>query len=411
MKKEKQVNIQEQGITLIALVITIIIIIILATVTINMAFGENGLISQAELARNMATNSMTFEEESMANLTAYMNEIMGEEVSGVKTLVQAFKDGEIAVGDYVDYSPAEGQQTSVGEEQTGYSEIQTFTTDMSTTWRVLGLSEDEHHLLLTSGSPIKKDGENPYLVLQGAKGYLNCENTLDTIARIYHNDGLAEETRSMRVEDIERALGGVTVEYPTASGEQGNVYFDKNPYQESIGTTPSASVDYTYKVEDYSPESASQNPPQYETSNKTIKGNAYYFAFEEAYTTFLGLSEKIWDLLFKDTTEEANYVKSYWLGTKGISTYSPSLVYFSPSIVRGSYVIVGATGEMLYYEDCQLNLFDSLGSWSAYASAVRPVVVLKSDITLEQLHKIEEQVESTWSTTVKPGYVNAGTLD
>lgn len=37
MKKEK-------GITLIALVITIVIIIILATVTINMAFGDGGLL-------------------------------------------------------------------------------------------------------------------------------------------------------------------------------------------------------------------------------------------------------------------------------------------------------------------------------------------------------------------------------
>ena len=67
----------QQGITLVALVITIIIIIILATVTINMAFGDNGLIKQAELARDMAANSTQYETESMANLTAYMNEIMG----------------------------------------------------------------------------------------------------------------------------------------------------------------------------------------------------------------------------------------------------------------------------------------------------------------------------------------------
>ena len=69
----------QRGITLVALVITIVIIIILATVTINMAFGDNGLIKQAELARDMAANSTQYETESMANLTAYLNEVMNED--------------------------------------------------------------------------------------------------------------------------------------------------------------------------------------------------------------------------------------------------------------------------------------------------------------------------------------------
>ena len=76
----KKLSKANKGITLVALVITIIIIIILATVTINMAFGDNGLIKQAELARDMAANSTKYEEESMANLTAYMNEMMGDNI-------------------------------------------------------------------------------------------------------------------------------------------------------------------------------------------------------------------------------------------------------------------------------------------------------------------------------------------
>ena len=72
---------QEKGITLVALVITIIIIIILATVTINMAFGDNGLIRQAELARDLTANSMGYETQATSNLIAYMNEML--EGSGV----------------------------------------------------------------------------------------------------------------------------------------------------------------------------------------------------------------------------------------------------------------------------------------------------------------------------------------
>ena len=54
MKKEKNIrSIREnKGITLIALVITVIILIILATLTIDAAFGENGLINSAQQAKN-----------------------------------------------------------------------------------------------------------------------------------------------------------------------------------------------------------------------------------------------------------------------------------------------------------------------------------------------------------------------
>ena len=89
-------------------------------------------------------------------------------------------------------------------------------------------------MLLTSGSPIKKDGEDPYLVLQGATGYLNCVQTLNKAASVYNNSTLAEETRSMTIEDIENVLGDMTVEYPQ-EGEHGTgkVYFtddeDKTP--------------------------------------------------------------------------------------------------------------------------------------------------------------------------------------
>ena len=73
-----KVKANSKGITLVALVITIIIIIILATVTINFAFGDSGLIKQAELARDLTANSTEYESQAMSNLVAYMNEVYGE---------------------------------------------------------------------------------------------------------------------------------------------------------------------------------------------------------------------------------------------------------------------------------------------------------------------------------------------
>ena len=68
---------QERGITLVALVITIIIIIILATVTINMVFN-GGIIDKAQLAADMYADDTAYTDESMANATAYLNEMLSE---------------------------------------------------------------------------------------------------------------------------------------------------------------------------------------------------------------------------------------------------------------------------------------------------------------------------------------------
>ena len=48
--EEKNVQTKNRGITLIALVITIIVILILAGVSINMLFGDNGLLTKTQKA-------------------------------------------------------------------------------------------------------------------------------------------------------------------------------------------------------------------------------------------------------------------------------------------------------------------------------------------------------------------------
>ncbi len=59
---------KEKGITLVALVVTIIIMLILAGVALNMALGDNGLISQAKKATQKYENAQQKEEESLKDL-------------------------------------------------------------------------------------------------------------------------------------------------------------------------------------------------------------------------------------------------------------------------------------------------------------------------------------------------------
>ncbi len=73
-KKFQKALKQERGITLIALVITIVILIILATIAIRGAFGDNGLVGWAKEAKDRTEQGEVKEDQTMANLDAYITE-------------------------------------------------------------------------------------------------------------------------------------------------------------------------------------------------------------------------------------------------------------------------------------------------------------------------------------------------
>ena len=67
MKENKKIlKRKEKGITLIALVITIIVLLILAGVSIAMLTGENGILSQAQNAKNETEEAGAIEEIKLA---------------------------------------------------------------------------------------------------------------------------------------------------------------------------------------------------------------------------------------------------------------------------------------------------------------------------------------------------------
>ena len=85
-KKERKEQIgknNEAGITIITLTITILIIIILASITINAVLGDNGLLSQAQDAKDLAERT-TIETGDKMNkvLQEYMN-VMAEDEGGI----------------------------------------------------------------------------------------------------------------------------------------------------------------------------------------------------------------------------------------------------------------------------------------------------------------------------------------
>ena len=77
MKRQEKINKEENGITLIALIIIIVILIILATITIDFAFGEDGLIKRAMQAKNLTEEATRKEQESLNSLLDEYDDIIG----------------------------------------------------------------------------------------------------------------------------------------------------------------------------------------------------------------------------------------------------------------------------------------------------------------------------------------------
>ena len=446
----KKLNLKNKNaITLIALVVTIVVLLILAGVTISLLLDENGIIAKSKDARN-ANRAGTIRDEislweaekfasdngagSHESMDAFLARLktrglindediqkikdtrelqVGKEIikfpSDAKTLVQAFKDGEIQVGDYLNYNDYvdESKTYTTKTNENGWAD-QKYTATKDTYWQVLGLDETGEKLMLISQSPIKKEMKQkdqtgqevgrakirlasienavklvassggsstidwettPYLVLKGAYSYVNCKQILNNISGIYSTSlGKAE---SLTAEEINRLIG-VTVDYTNKK-----VYANSDP-NTNIDKGGVLGNQYTYKETDYTPESYINSKANATAGTQTDPATAYGYQRGN-----LTINDTLKTILFNGTTSDANYAKSYWLASPAVGAYS-GYAYFGPGGVNGGYV--GAD----YY------LFSSDGFWGAGSCGVRPVVYLESNITVEDLHKIDGQ-EEDWS--------------
>ena len=420
MKKNK-------GITLIALVITIIVLLILAGVSISMLTGESGLLTKATDAKEKTRREGIQEqldlwkmEKSMEkniggknmNITDFVTglrdnktitqkefeeiEITHKLVIGKqepikfpygKTLVEAFDAGELKVGDYLNYNDYvkntnESKVAKLSTTETGYGSEQSFAFSNNTTWRILGKEGD--HLKLIAGSPIKNGTKEQYLHLVGAEGwyYTNDElvgkenNILNRMCRELYSSDLAQEVRSVNIDDINSALG-------YKLDKQNNKMLDSanNPIVSFDGTI---GYEITYTKFDYSPYNFLKDKYIGQYNNLTEKTNRDLEIGTGYNYEIPGELNKINEMLFESTD---TFQKSYWLASSGVFAYSSSCFFGPGGVFEGA---VGSCGR----------LFDSDGYAGDVWLGVRPVVSLKSDVLIENLSKNEGVNEEPWTGTV-----------
>lgn len=417
-----------RGITLIALVVTIVVLLILAGITISLVFSENGVIKKAGEAKE-ETRGATVEEardmwELDKSLTQYVGgssqsldelldslesqkSITAEEKAQIKetgsvtigsrtitfntarTLVELYDAGELKIGDYVNYqNPTSGSYTSLGTK-TGMSELiddgsdtdQIFNVaNNQLTWRVLGKDEATGGIKLIAGSPMKRESntaypENPYYYMYGANGYINAETELNNICALYKND-LAQTARSVTIEDINAVLG---------------IKNDDDIKNANVFPMMNGSLQYgeQYSFDNqYTPESW-LNGKTRTTVSGTVDGYAFIInpPSESGINSVKLEDERLYSLLFDNV--EYGSGRAYWLASRGVYTDSDDYACFGPGVVfTEGGMTFAVTGDGMFYSD---------GDEGNSGFAVRPVVVLKSNVTEDSIHKIDDQVETDWN--------------
>ncbi len=314
-----------------------------------------------------------------------------------KSLIDALKDGEIQVGAYVDYENPIGISYTSPSSQTGMGYDQIYTTNNNgneVRWRILGLSEDGQNILLTSDTAIQRNYDtsadinntnssysiqtnSPYFYLSNAKGvsfdYGLAE--LDKICAIYKND-LAQEVRSLTVDDINR-FANVTVDVA-----------NKKVYK--TYDTTQTNIDTLGKIGTVLSLTSTSSKPQYSSPEDYINGNASSYtltsdAYQYTASAVLDTNSEIYDVLFNNTGASGGM---YWLKSRGIFTYSGASSYGLGAVVSG---IVSTRYKELFYTDARYESGNASGNPPLVRyCGVRPIVILKSDISVTDIQVISE---------------------
>ena len=260
---------KQNGITLVALVITIIVLLILAMVSIRIVM-DGGLTQKAKDAT--AQHTIGAEKEAITTgYAAYQIELaqngkadlnvkgatktpkgedwnvkftktnneyelkkdgtitLTKQGNGTATTVgwkdngnDTFTKGEVTVkvGDKVTYNVGTEKSTIVDKKKSGYTDNQTLKTEKNLGWRVLGLSADGE-IELISDNPTSTS-----IYLEGEKGYLNVEDILNNICNeLYGKGEHATGARSLNLEDINK-LGNYD---PTTYSGYGDIWTYRFP--------------------------------------------------------------------------------------------------------------------------------------------------------------------------------------
>ena len=316
-------------------------------------------------------------------------------------------DGKtMKVGDYVNYDPtlevnASDLTYSSPSSKTGADSNQDFNAATYKSagygWRVLGVKNGKIRLISEEfiGAGTYTDSNRTKYTLKGQKGYINGIEELNKISAIFGHGKGAEKATSITVEDI----NGITGYNPeTAKYSQGdlNEYGNKVTYTRGEGSALSSS---TTNGQTWSGTQSTFN--YYDKTNKTFKAltsgsteitSTYYYYYPETLNNSrdnptqgddgTGTYNEVFQMLFGKYSKASDGYYRNFTGTGAKPQYWLASDYAD---ARSNCVLWGLRsvddGYVYYYGGSYLYL--SSGGEYSISYGVRPVVSLKSDISLE----------------------------
>lgn len=426
---KKDLKNRSKGITLIALVITIIVLLILAGVSISMLTGSNGILTQAQNAKEQTEKASLIEqaqtdllgkqaENSSGNVTSealkevldkYFSDVPGadeitveteitakEEYGNYKMQVSDIYDGEIKgssipvgleIGSTVSYAPS-GTYTWEAEYCSSTKTPETDDVELNSstgnnfnrnTWKVLEIDRDAEKVTLVPASPTTGT-----VYLGQAQGYNNAVYLLnEACSKLYGNESKGITARSMNIEDIEKYMTNEAV-------TEAHNYSNAAKYGEQVSSAYTSSKRYPiiYAEEEKSVINGSennsglglseQNSLKGRTDNGATSGYLNTATSIQPYQTHWYKDNSFMKTAFKDvenSSSASNYYDlimpkgtstTYWLASRCVDTYSSSCAFGVRNVGSGSGNAYG--------------MFNS-GNIANYGSlALFPVVSLSSEL-------------------------------
>ena len=371
--KKKKLKKGNEGITLVALVVTIVVLLILAGISLNLVLGENGIVTRAQDARDKTAQAKVNTEKAINTLTDEM-----------EAYVKGNEGGNGNNGGNNGGTPADLSKYNIGDEvaytydvvsggysltaaQSGYTSDQTVAQSSTTLkWKIINKDEGKGTIDIVSAEPTSNS-----VYFQGALGYNNGVYLLNDICeKLYSNTAKGIKARSINLEDMEKHLtdAGFTarnayssnVKYGTTKTYTSSKQYPKL-YASQIGagitSTSVTKPDIVKTIDPYKESSKGYTTPTAETSDTagdsglTVTQTYYSIPINEANygaaAAILANSNWFW-------------VASRYVGT-GSSYANFGLRYASTRI----------GGRDVFYSDGDTNIFDN---------RLRPLVSLSSSV-------------------------------
>ena len=280
MKKLKKGN---EGITLVALVVTIVVLLILAGISLNLVLGENGIITRAQDARNQTAEGQVNTEKAINALTDEMEAYVKENEGGSGN--NGGNNGGTAadlskynIGDEVAYTyDTVSSGYTLSSSQSGPSNQTIAQSSTTLKWKIINKDESKGTIDIVSAEPTSNT-----VGFGKALGYNNGVYLINDICeKLYSNTAKGIKARSINLEDMEKHLtdagftarngySGSTVKYGVTKTYTSSKQYPKlyaSQMGAGITSTSVTQPDIVKTIDPYKESSKGYTTPTAETSD------------------------------------------------------------------------------------------------------------------------------------------------